>query len=243
MIIPEVAATKGDIERFVREASIIKELNHPRIVGFRDAGESSGRIYFAMDYVPGIDAARLLRENRGPLPIPRAMDLACQLLEALEYAHARKFVHRDIKPSNLLVKQEDGRDHALLADFGLARAYQASRLSGLTMTDDLRGTPAFMAPEQITNFRDAKPAIDLYSAGATLYNLLTDRHILDFPKRQELKLLMILENDPVPIRSRRPEVPEALAAVVHRALAKDPADRYPDARAMRAALLSSIGKR
>jgi serine/threonine-protein kinase len=245
MIVPEVAvaARKEDVERFVREASIVRGLDHPNIVAFRDAGESGGRIYFAMEYVPGIDASRLLREDGGPLPIPRAVNLVGQLLEALEYAHARKFVHRDIKPGNLLVKREDGRDRALLADFGLARAYQASRLSGLTMTDDLRGTPAFMAPEQITNFREAKPATDLYSAGATLYNLLTGRHILDFPKRQELKLLMILENDPVPIRSRRPEVSEALAAVVHRALAKDPADRHPDARAMRAALAASLGKR
>ncbi len=244
MIVPEVAvaARKEDVERFVREASIVRGLDHPNIVAFRDAGESAGRIYFAMEYVSGIDAARLLRENGGPLAIPRAVDLVGQLLEALEYAHARKFVHRDIKPGNLLVAREGGRDRALLADFGLARAYQASRLSGLTMTDDLRGTPAFMAPEQITNFREAKPATDLYSAGATLYNLLTDRHILDFPKRQELKLLMILENDPVPIRSRRPEVSEALAAVIHRALAKDPADRFRDAKAMRAALAASLRK-
>jgi hypothetical protein len=238
-IIPQVKPAQGDLDRFVREANILRDLDHPNIVAFRDIGESGGHFFFAMDYVPGVDAARLLREHGGPLPIGRAVGLACQLLEALQYAHDRRLVHRDIKPSNLLVAEVEDRDVVRLADFGLARIYQASRISGLTVTGDVGGTPAFMAPEQITHYREAMPATDLYAAGATLYNLLTERYVYDFPKGLELKFLMILLDDPVPVRSRRREIPEGLAAVIHRALAREPRDRFPDARTMREALLMS----
>ena len=102
--------SQKDIQRFLREADILRQLSHPHIVAFREVGESSGRIYFAMDYIPGKDAARLVREDRGLVPIPRAVLLVCQMLEALQYSHDRKFVHRDIKPNNLLVKSVDGRD-------------------------------------------------------------------------------------------------------------------------------------
>ena len=160
-------------------------------------------LFFAMDYVPGRDAEKLVKEN-GPLPIDRAVRLTCDMLEALCYAHARRFVHRDIKPSNLLVTTSEGIDVLKLADFGLARVYHSSRISGLTITGDIRGTPPFMPPEQITRYRDVTPACDLYSAGATLYYLLTGCYVYDFPKRVELRLLKILEEDPVPIRSAPP---------------------------------------
>src|SRR5262249_27831717 len=156
-------------------------------------GESNGRIYFAMDYIPGLDTAQLLGAHARPLPIRRAVELICQMLEALEYAHTRKFVHRDIEPQNLLVKQIEGQDFALLTDFGLARVYEASRMSGLTMTGEVAGTPAYMAPEQITHFREAVPATDLYAAGATLYTLLTGSAIFDLPRPMNLALLKILQ--------------------------------------------------
>jgi pSer/pThr/pTyr-binding forkhead associated (FHA) protein len=241
-IIPQVAATKTDIERFLREVRILSALDHPNIVRFREAGESTGRFYFAMDHVSGIDAHKLLK-SRGPLPIDRAVDLACQLLEALEYAHARQFVHRDIKPSNLLVKTNEGRDQVLLSDFGLARMYQASQISGLTMIGEAGGTPAFMAPEQITHFREARPASDLYSTGATLYTLLTDRLVFDFPHDLGERFRTILERDPVSIRSRRKDIPHGLATVIHRSIAREAEKRFPGARAMREALVKSIGKR
>src|SRR5262249_39332353 len=144
---------------------------HPNIVAFQEMGESEGRLYFAMDYVRGTDAAALLKEH-GPLPVARAVGLVRQMLRALDYAHAKQFVHRDIKPANLLVAGAGGQETARLADFGLARVYQASQLSGLTMTGDIGGTVAFMAPEQITNYREAKPPVDQYAAAASLYNLL-----------------------------------------------------------------------
>jgi hypothetical protein len=236
MITPAVVSSAGSVARFLREASVLRQLDHPNIVKFREIGQAGGQLYFAMEYVPGTDAASLVRGHRGPLPIGRAVGLACQVLDALAFAHARGFVHRDIKPSNLLIAAGEARDVVKVADFGLARLYLNSPLSGLTVLGQAGGTSAYMPPEQVTDFREAKPASDLYSLGATLYYLLTGRKVYDFPEKLTLQLLMILQEDPVPIRARRADLPEALAAVIHRSLARDPAGRFPDAGAMRAAL-------
>jgi len=234
-VIPAVAGSSAQVERFLRESDILRQLTHPNIVAFRESGECGGKFFFAMDYVRGPDASRLLR-GEGPLPLPRAAGLVCQLLEALAYAHGRGFVHRDIKPANLLLTKVEGREVVRLADFGLARVYQASQLSGLTMTGDIGGTVAFMAPEQITHYREVKPPVDQYAAAATLYNLLTGQYVYDLPRELSKQIGLILNDDPRPIRSRRPDLPEALAAVVHRGLARDPGDRYPSARDFHAAL-------
>ncbi len=234
-IILAVAVQRHQTERFLREARILRELRHPHIVAFRDIGESDGRLFFAMDYVEGTDAAKLLREQ-GPLPVRPAVRLACQVLAALGYAHGKGFVHRDVKPANILVAILGGKKVVKLADFGLARVYQESRLSGLTMQGDVGGTLAFMPPEQITHFRLAKPPADQYSAAAMLYNLLTGQAPFDFEDPSVQPLTRILEEEPTPIRRRRPDLPEGLAAVIHRALGKDPAERFPDALSFRAAL-------
>jgi serine/threonine-protein kinase len=234
-ITPSVAVTPTEVQRFLREARILKQLDHPNIVHFLDMNGAPEQLWFAMEYVPGTDAHRLLKEQ-GPLPVPRAVGLVCQLLEALEYAHARRFVHRDIKPSNLLVTQRAGRETAVLADFGLARVYQASTLSKLTLIGDKAGAPPFMAPEQITHYRDVQPPADQYSAGMTLYNLLTGRWAFAVPSDPLAWFGAILEDEPTPVQQHRPDVPKRLAAVIHRTLAKEPGDRFPDVRALRQAL-------
>jgi serine/threonine-protein kinase len=234
-VTPAAIGSRTLIERFLREAKILCELNHPNIVAFREMGEAAGRLYFAMEYVCGTDAGRLIKDQ-GPLPIGRAVSLACQLLDALDYAHGKGFVHRDIKPSNLMISTDSGHDEAKLGDFGLARVYQASNLSGLTLTGSTGGTVAFMPPEHITNFRMVKPAADQYAAAATLYKLLTDKFVYDLPRKFDQQLLMILQEPPVPIATRRPDIPAELASVVHRALAREPEARFPDVRAMREAL-------
>ena len=234
---PAVDPTQAEINRFLREARILSELDHPNIVAFHEMGESNGLLYFAMDYVSGSDAAQLLRKHRGPLPIARAVNLVCQVLQALDYAHAKGFVHLDVKPSNMLVTHEEGHDAVRLSDFGLARIYLTSRMSGLSSNDEAGGTAPFMAPERINDLRAAKPPADQYSAAATLYNFLTDHYIYDFPKKLHAKIMKILLEDPVPILARRPDLPEGLAAIIHRALARDPQARYPSVREMRRALL------
>lgn len=124
-----------------------------------------------------------------------------------------------------------------VADFGLARAYDECKLSGLTMQGEMGGTPSYMAPEQVTHFRDVKPAADQYSAAATLYALLCGVPPIDMPKDVGRQIAAVVNGSPVPVRDRRPEVPEGLAEVLHTALAREPADRYPDVAAFRTALL------
>jgi len=235
-ITPTVAGSREDVDRFLREVRTLRELNHPNIVKLHEIAELSGLFQLAMEYVAGRDLAQLQKEQRGPLPISRAVSLVCQLLTALDYAHTGDFVHRDVKPANLMVTIVEGREVAKLADFGLSRIYQSTSMSGLTLNGDLGGSPAFMAPEQFTELRNALPSVDQYSAGALLYTLLTERFPYDFPERLEQKIMKILLEDPVPIRARRPDLPDELAAVVDRALARKPQARFATVKEMGRAL-------
>jgi serine/threonine-protein kinase len=229
---PTVPGTAADHQQFLAAARALGQLRHPNIVQFHEMGEHAGLFYFAMEHVAGRDVGQLLKAERGPLPIAHAVSLIGGLLRALDHAHTRGFIHRDIKPANLLVTQDGGRDMVKLADFGLSRIYQSTPMSGLTLEGDLGGSPAFMAPEQFTELRTAFPAVDQYSAGALLYYLLTARYPYDFPERLEQKIMKILLEDPVPIRARRQDLPEELTAIVDRALARRPQDRYASAREM-----------
>jgi serine/threonine-protein kinase len=235
-IMPAIAPTGVQVERFLREARILEQLRHPNIVAFRAMGEAGGLLWFAMEYVPGFDAARLLKEQ-GPLPVPLAIRLVSQLLQALEHAHEQGFVHRDIKPANILITEVNGKKLVKLADFGLARVYQTSQISGLTLTGDIGGTTKFMPPEQITHYREVKPPADQYAAAATLYNLLTGMHVYDFAGAGIEAIAMILDDEPVPIRQRRADLPQELADLIQQALAREPQDRFGDVKEFRQALL------
>jgi serine/threonine-protein kinase len=233
---PAVPGTDEDHERFLAEARGLSALHHPNIVKFHEMGEHDGLFHFALEYVPGVDVGQLLKAQRGPLPIARAANLVGALLRALDHAHGLGFIHRDIKPGNVVVAQEGGRDVVKVADFGLSRLYQATPMSGLTLEGDLGGSPAFMAPEQFTELRTAFPAVDQYSAGALLYYLLTTCLPYDFPERLEQKIMKILLEDSVPVRVRRPDLPGELTAIIDRALARRPQDRFETIREMSQAL-------
>ena len=168
-------------DRFLREAGILRELDHPNIVAFRDLGEADGLLYFAMDYVPGTDAARCSRSTAAPCrsAAPSGWSARCSRPSTTPTPRGSSTATSS-RPTSWSTR-EGGRETVKLADFGLARLYQASQLSGLTMQGDLGGTAAFMAPEQITHLRQVRPPADQYAAGATLYNLLTDRPIYDLP--------------------------------------------------------------
>jgi pSer/pThr/pTyr-binding forkhead associated (FHA) protein len=236
VVLPAVAASPEDLARFIREARILKKLTHPHIVPYHDLGHACGQLYFAMALVPGTNGQTLLREHDGPLPMRRAVNIVCQLLDALYAAHQAGFVHRDVKPSNLIIEPRGMDDFVWLADFGLARAYQGSTLSGLTTTGSIGGTLPFMAPEQITDYRNVSPAADQYSAAATLYYLLTREYTYDFPSDIASKLLMVLQEPPRLIQLRCPEIPAKLSAIIHKGLARLPAQRFADVAHFRKAL-------
>jgi serine/threonine-protein kinase len=222
--------------QFLREAETLGRFDHPNIVRFYETGEAGGLLFFVMEHVSGTDVAKVLAEK--PRVEQRtAIRLAIQVLDALAHAHARGLVHRDIKPANVLLAElPDGKRQVKLADFGLARMYRASQISGLTHVGDLGGTPAYMPPEQITNYREVMPAADQYSTAAMLYHMLTGNWVLDLPPMPG-GLLTILNKEPVPLCERRPDLPAGLGEVIHRALAKKASDRYPDVVAFRQALV------
>ena len=246
--------------RFAREAKILRDLDHPNIVGFRTAGEAGGQLYVVMEYVPGRSAAAVAARD-GTIAPTRLLGWAAQFLDALAHAHARGFVHRDLKPANLLVTETPGGEVVRVADFGLARAYEVTGLSGLTRTNATGGTLAYMPPEQVRDFRAAGPPADQYAAAATLFQLLTGRPI-HAPAAIESELPggtmtdscapaaaprppngaseflhRIVTEPPLPLRPDTPPLPDPFGPVLRRALAPAPADRFPDIRAMRAALI------
>lgn len=225
-----------EVRRFLREAQVCQRLKHPHIVAHYGSGQEGETVYFVMEYVAGEDAAQLLRRT-GRLTLSRAVAWACQLLLALDYAHNQGYVHRDIKPSNLLIGQTGGREHLKLADFGLVHAYQSSSLSGLTLDGEVGGSLPFMAPEQLTHFRHVDPRSDLFSVGATLYNLVTGTYAYDFPPRVADRFTLVLQNKLVPLDRRRPDLPPEFVALIARATASDPAHRFASAAEFRQALL------
>jgi serine/threonine-protein kinase len=235
LIRPELALNPETCARFRRETNHLRDLNHRYIVGFRDAGEFRGMLYLVMDYVDGCNLAEMLKRE-GPFDPGRAVRLACQLLEALLVAHNNGVVHRDVKPSNVLLQTGPHGEEIRLADFGMAKAYQATDAQTVTLPGLAGGTLAFAAPEMVTDFRRAGPLADQYGAAATLYNLLTRRGLHDCENVLDL-LDHVRARDPVPLERRRAGLPAGLAGIVHRALDRDPRQRFPTCRHLRDELL------
>jgi serine/threonine-protein kinase len=236
LIVPESAAARSAVDRFLREMSVISQLKHPNIVEWLEQGMTRGQFWFAMEYVQGTNLEALANAEPGRYPIHQACRMACQVLKGLEQAHSLGFVHRDIKPENILIGKGPNGLTAKISDFGLAKSFRGLGLSGLTFSGEMRGTVPFMPPEQMLDFKTVTPAGDLYATAATLYYLLSAQFIYDqFAEGGDL-IRMLLEEPPVPIRKRRADVSTGLAAVLERCLSRDPKDRYPTATAMRAAL-------
>jgi serine/threonine-protein kinase len=236
LIMPESASTRAAIERFEREMSVISQIRHPNIVEWYEQGMSRGQFWFAMEFVQGSNLEALANMDPGRYPTDQACRLVCQILKGLAEAHRRGFIHRDIKPENILIGQSPEGSIAKISDFGLAKSFRGVGLSGLTFSGEMRGTIPFMPPEQMTDFKTVRPQADLYATAATLYFLLTAKYIYDEPEGGGDLIKMLLEDQPIPIQQRRPDVPDGLAAVIGKCLSRDPERRYPDAIAMRKAL-------
>ncbi len=165
-----------------------------------------------MEYVDGKNALAWVGALAEPLPLTSAASLGVQLLSALDHAHQKGYVHRDIKPSNLLVQGQAHHPKMKLSDFGLAKSFRDNAgFAGLTHQGDIGGSSGFISPDHIRDFREAKEPADLYSAGATLYYLMTGQYpFFGFNPNRADAYTMILEHPPVPLRAHRPDVPGGL---------------------------------
>ena len=237
-LLPEVAVADQSLKRFMREIEVAAALDHPNIVRFIESGTHNGAVYLVSEYVEGSDAARLADSQGGRLPYRQAIDIISQSLDALAYAHTRSYIHRDIKESNILITGGANLT-AKLTDFGLAKSFTQSGMSGITMAGDMAGTFAYMPPEQIRDFRNVRPTSDIYAIGMTAYSLLAGDIALNLGPGHDMAgtVRAIFEGRIIPLRERAPDVPERVAEVIERALVKEPENRWQSAAAMRTALM------
>jgi hypothetical protein len=238
-LLPEIAVSEKALNRFMREIDVAAALKHPNIVAFLDRGSNNGVVYLVTEFIDGVDAARFASNRGGRLPYPEAIMIITQALDALAYAHSEGFIHRDIKDHNIMVSGSWPNLTAKLTDFGLAKSFSQSGMSGMTMAGEMAGTLAYMPPEQIRNFRDVRPTSDIYSMGMTAYSLLNGDTALNVgPKASMADMIKaIFEQPAIPLRQRTPDIPPQIAEIIDLALAKDPARRWQSAAAMRNALL------
>ncbi len=224
----ELSATLAS-ERFLREIEIAAQLNHPNILPVHDSGEADGLLYYVMPLVDDESVeARLQRDRR--LTVDESLRIAREVAGGLAYAHARGLVHRDIKPANVLLQA----GHALVADFGIARAVQAhgERLTGVGLSI---GTPLYMSPEQALGSPDVDHRADIYSVGAMLYEMLTG----DPPfvgSSEQAVIAKVVTAEATPMSELVPGIPAVMERVVAKAMAKEADDRYRNAEAFADAL-------
>jgi serine/threonine protein kinase len=213
------------IERFVQEIRSAARLNHPNVATAYSAQLVGEQLVLAMEYVEGEDLGKIVK-TRGALPIAFSAFSAREVALGLQRGHELGLVHRDIKPSNLILTRQGKRSFVKIVDFGLAKAKaEAPSEQGLTGTNQMMGTLGFTAPEQLRDARSADTRADIYSLGCTLYCLLTG--LSPFPGASAYEIFLAQEAGGVkPLRTVRPEVPEALAAIVAKMMARDPSERY-----------------
>lgn len=235
VIVPGVKQDDRAIQFFLREASTLSQLKHKRIVQFLGIRWSGGRMVLAMEYVDATDLREYLATRPEESHVRYYCGIVCQVLDALAYAHEQGVVHRDIKPSNILITKSGNRLGTKVADFGLAKNFQDAGFSELTARGERRGTVPFMPPEQVSDPCYAKPAADIYSAGATLYYYLAGRYPHDFSGSTN-HLATVAETDPTPIEQLRPDLPLDLVAAIGKSMAHQPEDRFATAREMYRAL-------
>ncbi|MCP4641830.1 MAG: protein kinase [bacterium] len=228
VMLSNVAVDEEQRERFLRHMEGPGKLHHPNVVAFLDRGCTGGAFYFVMEYCNRGSLADLLDQHDGRLPLAVAAPLMRQALKGLVYAHGKGCVHRDLTPHNILLHEENGVCTPKLADFALAKEFEKAGFSGLNATSGFDGRLPFVPREQVTKFKHADPASDVWSMAAILYLMLTGVPPRPCADDQDL-LMAVLDNDPVPLAERGLEAPEQVAAVIETALAVDPLDRYMDA--------------
>jgi eukaryotic-like serine/threonine-protein kinase len=226
---PELAAALGS-ERFLREVETVAQLQHPHILPLFDSGTADGFLYYVMPFVDG-ESLRERLKREGSIPIHEAVRILHEVVDALAHAHQHGIVHRDIKPDNVMLS---GR-HAVVTDFGVAKAVSAAGTDKLTTVGVALGTPTYMAPEQAMGETNLDARADIYSVGALAYELLTGVPPFERPTAQALLSAHVLEK-PTPPETRRSEITPALSHLVMRCLEKEKDHRYQTAEEMLPAL-------
>ena len=217
---PDLSHSLGP-ERFLREIHIVAKLQHPHILGLIDSGEADGMLYYVMPYVTG-ESLRTRLAREGELPVSEGVWILREIADALAHAHTHKIIHRDIKPENVLFAAR----HALVADFGIARAVTEAATSGpITATGIVVGSPAYMAREQASSDPQMDHRADIYAFGVLAYEVLTGVPPFTAPSAVQLVAAHMMRA-PDPLSRHRPGIPESLEEIVLRCLAKRPADRF-----------------
>ncbi|MFC1660806.1 protein kinase [Gemmatimonadota bacterium] len=225
---PEVGVAMGQ-ERFLREIEIAAQLNHPNILPLHDSGEAEGLLFFVMPYVEG-DSLRERLAQEGPLSIPETLRIAGEVASALEFAHGQGLVHRDVKPGNVLLQA----GHAQVCDFGIAKAATDAR-EHLTRTGLAVGTLGYMSPEQLIGEGEVDGRTDVFALGCIVYEMLTGETPFKATTLESVLARQLTGRVPDVTRIR-PEVPDTIQAVLARALAPSPEDRFPTPETFAAAL-------
>jgi len=223
VLAPALAADEAFRQRFIRESRAAAAVDDPHIIPVYEAGDADGVLFIAMRFVSGGDLRTLVR-GTGPLSARRATGIASPVASALDAAHEAGLVHRDVKPSNMLLDTRPGRpDHVYLSDFGLSKGALSS--VGLTGSGLFLGTPDYISPEQIAG-RPADGRADQYALACSVFELLCGEP--PFSRDHGMAVIYAHLNEPPPtLTSRRPDLPAAVDEVLARAMAKEPADRYP----------------
>lgn len=235
VMLPRAAVDDLARQMFLREIETTRSLAHPNIVEFIDSGAVGSSFHVVLEYCSGGSLGDLQKQRGGRLTLGEAGPLMMDALAGLAHAHRNGFVHRDIKPPNILLSPGDRRTIAKVADMGLSKSFAKAGLSGMTQTGGYAGSYPFMPIEQMTNFKFAKPAGDVWSVGATFFHLLTGT----FPREEKPgqdPVAAILKGNIAPIRSHVPDLPERVAAVIDRSLRNQASERYADAAEMWSAL-------
>ncbi|MET9603572.1 serine/threonine-protein kinase [Streptomyces sp. NPDC006512] len=234
LLAPELARNDTFRQRFAHESKVAAAIDHPHIVPVFEAGEAEGLLYIAMRYVAGQDLRALL-DRTGPLPVATAARIAGQVASALDAAHAHDLVHRDVKPGNILVAEgtdSEHPEHVYLTDFGLTK--KSLSLTGFTTVGQFVGTLDYVAPEQIAG-KPVDGRCDVYSLGCVVHEMLTGGP--PFRRDDDLALLWAHQYDaPPPPSEARPDLSPEVDAVLAKALAKSPGDRWDDCLAFTTAL-------
>jgi serine/threonine-protein kinase len=260
IMLPRVAADERSKALFLRETENTKVLKHPQVVQMHDFGCTHGVFFFTLEYCNGGSVQDILvdrlKKHRGPLPLDEACGMILQALDGLDYIHqveipavkmadgtvasVRGLVHRDVKPGNLFLVKTDSAPLVKLGDYGLAKAFDAAGLSGQSRTGaGSSGTCVFMPRQQVTNFKYAKPEVDVWAMAASLYQLLTGAFPREFPKGKD-PWMQVLQTDAVPIRQRNKAIPKRVALVIDQALVDRPEIGFKTALAFKQALEGAL---